>query len=137
MRDPTDLELKLGALGIPDDVSFYVWRDGAVQATGNGNWEQNYEAWCRSIFPPGFGKDGVPQRIHNLGSPNVWGYPPGPACCQNLPPLPPGPLLQSQIEAINACVPVNTVIVSGEAAKQAARATWEAVKSKIPPKQPA
>ena len=133
VRPPTVLETYLGAVGIPDDVSFYVFRDAAVQSTGNGNWEANYIAWCQSIFPPGFGNSGVPVRVHNLAENNIWGYPPGPQCCQNLPPFPPG-LLQAQIELLNKCADPEAVFIVGDKVKEKARQVWERVKSLIPPK---
>lgn len=108
LRPPTDEETYVAAIGITDDVSFYTYRDNA----GGSAWEQNYQAWCNDSI--GF----VPIRIKNLGADNIWGYPPGPACCQNLPPTPPG-LSQAQIEALNACVPFELVVIAGEAAKKA------------------
>ena len=132
MRDPTELELKVGAAGIPDDVSFYVWRDGAVQQTGNGNWEQDYEEWCLELFGPDFGDNGVPKRLHNLGNPNMWGYPPGPQCVQDMPPLPPV-VTQAQIEALNKCADFESVIIIGDKLLQKRKEIWAAVKDKIPP----
>ena len=130
MRPPTDLELKISALGIPDDVSFYVFRDDAVRTTGNGNWEQDYEDWAVETI--GF----VPERLHNLGPDNIWGYPPGPECCQGLPPFPPG-LLQAQIELLNKCADFESVVIVGDKVKQKARQVWDQVKAVIgPPREP-
>jgi hypothetical protein len=102
MRDPTIDELYESAFGITDDVSWYVFRDDAVRQQGS-SWEQGYEAWC--IDNKGY----VPIRLHNLGSPNQWNYPPGPACVQSLPALPPD-LKQWQISYMNACVPYELIV---------------------------
>lgn len=105
MRDPTNQELLLGAVQIQNDVDWYTWRDSAVRQ-GYADFESDYEQLCVEAF--GF----VPKRIHNLGTNNIWNYPPGPACCwpENMGPLPPGPFTQPQIDALNACAPVNSVV---------------------------
>ena len=124
MRPPTQLETYLAAGGIHDDVSFYVYRD--AQTAG---WEQNYEAWAIEVFGE------VPHRLHTLGDPNQWGYPPGPTCVQGLPPMPPV-LLQAQIDALNACVPFEVVVAATMSAKETLKAvveTLEAVAEKLPP----
>jgi hypothetical protein len=109
LRDPTHVELLLGAIGIQDDISWYTWRDSAVRQ-GYGTFEADYAALCNKAF--GF----VPDRIHNLGPANIWGYPPGPACCwpENLGAIPPGPYTQPQIDAFNACTPKEAVIMANQ-----------------------
>lgn len=106
---PTEQELVESAYGIQDDVSFYVFRDDAVRQ-GYGNFEASYEAYCKQQ-PLGT----VPHRVRNVAPDNIWQYPDdthpaGVPCVLNNPqPLPLG-LEQWQIDAINACVPVQTVV---------------------------
>ena len=114
MHDPTSLELKLSALTIPDDVSFFVFRDAAIQTSGNTQWEDEYESWATDWL--GF----VPHRVHNLAANNPYGYPAGPECCQNLPAFPPF-LFQWQIDAINNCADFVTVVMAGDKFRQALR----------------
>jgi len=102
--DPTIDELYESAFNITDDVSWYVFRDDAVRQYGS-DWEKNYEAWC--IDNHGY----VPIRLENLGPDNQWDYPPGPACVQSLPALPPD-LQQWQISYLNQCVPYDVVCVA-------------------------
>ena len=99
--DPTIEELYEEAFGISSDVAWYAFRDDAVRQYGS-DWEAGYEPWC--IETHGY----VPIRLHNLGDPNTWSYPPGPACVQSLPALPPY-LSHVQIAYLNACVPYEFV----------------------------
>ena len=118
---PTKLQLIQNALAIQDDVSYYVFRDGAT-ATYPG-FEMVFDSLCTWVW-------GYPRpRVHNLGVPNKWGYPAGPECNQgtNLGALPPN-LTEGQINALNTrtknadgkCVPtLEAVVALGEAAKKA------------------
>ena len=106
---PTEEELIEQAYLIQDDVSFYVFRDDAVRQ-GYGQIEQNFEAYCKKQ-PLGY----VPHRVRNVAPNNIWGYPDdthpaGVQCVVDNPqPLPPG-LAEFQIDAINACVPVQLAV---------------------------
>jgi len=116
---PTAENLYENAVKLPDDVSWYVCRDGA-QAIYGSDWERGYETYC--IEHLGY----VPIRIHNLGDPNQWGYAPGPQCVRDnlagkaLPPE----VHQWQIAQLNKCVPFDVVVVE--------TATLNKVKASLP-----
>lgn len=133
LHDPTPGDILQGALYIQDDVSFFSWRDAAIKQ-GFSEFDVQYQSLCSQL---GFGPDGAiagtsPARVHNVAENNVWGYKagdpnfvPGIPCTFDL--VWSGFLFQSQIDALNRCVPLEAVLVAGGVFKETLRAIAEKI----------